>query len=89
MLNIPTMKEAEKLRAAYVAAYGTDNFAYAHDELGWMEYRLLNDAHYKMFGDYVGNMCSTQPFEKFNAEIRECLEKGIPYERDIPEGALI
>ena len=54
-----------------------------------MEYRLLSNAHNEMFGDYVGNMCSTGSLEQLSAKIRECLEKGTPYKRDIPADALI
>ena len=84
MVDIPTMKDADALRAAYKAAYGYDDI-----DLESMEFCLLNDAHNEMFGDYVGNMCSTGSLEKLSAEIRACLENGVPYKRDIPADALI
>ena len=84
MVDIPTMKDADALRAAYKAVYGYDDL-----DLDYMEYRLLSNAHNEMFGDYVGNMCSTGSLEKLSAEIRACLENGIPYKRDIPADAII
>ena len=89
MKNIPSTNDAETLRAMYKEAYGDTSYVYQNDMLDWLEFCLLNDAYEEKFGDCVGNMCNTCPMEGLNAEIRQCLESGIPYDYDIPDDVMI
>ena len=89
MKEIPSVKDAEALRAEYREAYGDSSYEYQEDMLEHMEFRLLNDEHEREFGDCVGTMCMTRDLSEVNAELRECLRSGKPYEDGIPEGALI
>ncbi len=89
MKDIPSTKDAEKLRAMYKEAYGDSSYEYQNNMLDLLEFRLLNDAYNEKFGDYIGTMCNTRPVNELNEDIRRCLEKGVLYEDDIPEGAII
>lgn len=89
MKNIPTTNEAEALRAMYKEVYGDTSYEYQKDMLYWLEFRLLNDAYTEKFGDCVGIMCNTRTMKELNADVRYCLESGVPYDDGIPEGAMI
>lgn len=89
MKNIPTAKEPEKLKAAYKEAYGDSAYDYKNNNYDALELRLLNDAYYEQFGDYVGTMCISLSLAELNSAIRGCLENNTPYDDGVPEGALI
>ncbi len=89
MKHIPTAKEPEKLKAAYCKVYGDTDWEFQNNDYASLEFRLLNDAYHKKFGDYVGNMCLSCSLEELNDKIRRCLKDGVPYDDGVPEGALI
>ena len=89
MKYIPTAKEPDKLKAVYKEAYGDSAYDYQHDDFDALELRLLNDAYYEIFGDYVGTMCLSLSLAELNLEIRKSLESNTPYNDGVPYGALI
>lgn len=89
MAYIPTAAEPEKLKSVYKANYGESSYDYQNNLYDWLEYRLLNDAHRKKFGNIVGNMCLACTLAELNVKIRKSLESGVPYNDGVPKGNLI
>lgn len=86
--EIPTAETPEELRRIYRERYGTDREEYQKNILQWMEFELLNEEYNQRFGDYIGTMMVSVS-DELNAEIRECLQTGKPYDYGVPEGAII
>ncbi len=87
MKKIPTANEPDELRRVYRERYGLDREEYQKDMLQWMEFELLNEEYKQRFGDCIGTMMVSVN-EELNAEIRECLRTGKPYDYGVPEDAI-
>ena len=87
MKKIPRADEPDELRRVYREKYGTDREEYQKDMLQWMEFELLNEEYKQHFGDCIGTMMVSVN-EALNAEIRECLRTGKPYDYGVPEDAI-
>jgi len=82
MENIPTINEPEELKLAYkkmLNSWGVKNFEY--DTLEAMEFKLLNEAYDKKFGEKISLFAiKNEPVSKIHKKIRQCLETNKPYE---------
>ncbi len=87
MKKIPSANEPDELRRVYRERYGSDRKEYQKDMLQWMEFELLNEEYEKRFGDRIGTMMVSVN-DELNAEIRECLWTGKPYDYGVPEDAI-
>ena len=87
MIEISTAGSSDELRRVYREKYGADREEYQKDMLQWMEFELLNEEYEKQFGDRIGTMMVSVN-DELNAEIRECLRTGKPYDYGVPEDAI-
>lgn len=87
MIEIPTAGSPDELRRVYREKYGADREEYQKDMLQWMEFELLNEEYEKQFGDRIGTMMVSVN-DELNAEIRECLRTGKPYDYGVSEDAI-